>query len=151
MGLVEYHIEQTTKAPQLVLEEEWQAIQDIIEEYEDVFTGIGKLKVVTVELHVEPNAPGAMQKQRRVPLPLTDKQKRKVSSNYKTTSLAKCSPLRESCPIQTKVAALQGPPESQAEVRSFLFFAGANADFMEDFTQIMAPLRSLIKEGVEFQ
>ena len=53
MGFVEYHIEQTTKAPPVVLGEERQAVRDIIAEYEDVFTGIGKLKGVTVKLHVE--------------------------------------------------------------------------------------------------
>ena len=52
-----------------------------------------------------------------------------------------------------KAAALQaaGPPQSQAEVRSFLFFAGANADFMEGFAQTTAPLRDLIKQGAPFQ
>ena len=56
-------------------------------------------------------------------------------------------------PNPNKVAALQaaGPPQSQAEVRSFLFFAGANADFMEDFAQITAPLGDLIKQGAPFQ
>ena len=55
-------------------------------------------------------------------------------------------------PDPSNVTALQaaGPPESQAEMRSFLFFAGANADFMEGFAQATAPLRGLIKEGVEF-
>ena len=33
----------------------------------------GKLKGVIVKLHVDPNAPGAVQKQRRVSLPLKDK------------------------------------------------------------------------------
>ena len=32
-------------------------IKDLIKEYEDVFTGIGKLKDVTVKLRVVPNAP----------------------------------------------------------------------------------------------
>ena len=32
-------------------------IKDLIKEYEDVFTGIGKLKGVTVKLRVVPNAP----------------------------------------------------------------------------------------------
>ena len=73
MGFVEYHIEQTTKAPPVVLGEEQQAVRDIIAEYEDVFTGIGKLKGVTVKLHVVPDAPGAIQKQRRVSIPLKEK------------------------------------------------------------------------------
>ena len=56
-------------------------------------------------------------------------------------------------PDPNKVAALQaaGPPQSQAEVRSFLFFARANADFMEGFAQITAPLRDLIKKEAPFQ
>ena len=59
----------------------------------------------------------------------------------------------EISPDPTKVAALQaaGPPQSQAEVRSFLFFEGANADFMGGFAQIIAPLRDLIKPGAPFQ
>ena len=32
-------------------------IKDLIKEYEDVFTGIGKLKGATVKLRVVPNAP----------------------------------------------------------------------------------------------
>ena len=32
-----------------------------------------------------------------------------------------------------------------------MFFAGVNADFMEGFAQVTAPLRRLIKEGVKFQ
>ena len=56
-------------------------------------------------------------------------------------------------PDPNKVAALQaaGPPQSQAEVRSFLFFAGAKANFMEGFAQITAPLRDLLKQGAPFQ
>lgn len=37
------------------------------------------------------------------------------------------------------------------EVHSFLFFAGANADFMEGFAQVTAPLRNLMKDDVQFQ
>ena len=56
-------------------------------------------------------------------------------------------------PDPNKVAALQaaGPPQSQAEVRSFLFSAGANVDFMEGFSQTTAPLRDLINQGAPFQ
>ena len=52
-----------------------------------------------------------------------------------------------------KVAALQssGPSQFRAEVRSFIFFAGANADFMEGFARVTAPLRGLIKQGARFQ
>ena len=50
-------------------------------------------------------------------------------------------------PYPDKVAALKaaGPPYSAAEARSFLFFAGANADFMEGFAQATTPLRELLK------
>lgn len=56
-------------------------------------------------------------------------------------------------PEPNKVAALQssGPSQFRAEVRSFIFFAGANADFMEGFARVTAPLRGLIKEGARFQ
>ena len=44
----------------------------MIEEYEDVFTGITKLKGVTLKLHVVSNVPDAVQ-QRRVSIPLKEK------------------------------------------------------------------------------
>ena len=44
-----------------------------------------------------------------------------------------------------------GHPQSVAEVRSFLFFAGANDDFMEGFMQVTAPMRSFLRKDVEFQ
>ena len=44
-----------------------------------------------------------------------------------------------------------GIPKSAAEVRSFLFFAGTNADFMEGFAQVTAPLRALMKRDTEFR
>ena len=43
MGLIEYHIEQTTKAPSPVMDVERQEIKNLIAEYEDVFTGTGKV------------------------------------------------------------------------------------------------------------
>ena len=56
-------------------------------------------------------------------------------------------------PDPDKVVALKtaGPPQSADEVCSFLFFAGANADFMEGFAQVTALLRHLIKGDVKFQ
>ena len=58
-------------------------------------------------------------------------------------------------PDPDKVAALglkaAGPPQSAAGLRSFLFFAGANADFMEGFVQVTAPLRELLKLNAKFQ
>ena len=47
--------------------------KNLIAEYEDVFTGIGKLYGVTVKLQVVPEAPGAIQKQKRVSIPLKEK------------------------------------------------------------------------------
>ena len=69
------------------------------------------------------------------------------------TFFGKVFPSEGISPDPNKVAALHaaGPPQSQAEVRSFLFFAGANADFMEGFAQITAPLRDLIKQGAPLQ
>ena len=43
---------------------------DIMQEYE---SGIGKLKGVKVKLHVDPNAEGVVQKQRRISILLEDK------------------------------------------------------------------------------
>lgn len=60
MGLVEYHIKQTTKAPSPIMAVERTEINNLIAEYEDVFTGTGKLKGVTVKLHVVPEAAGAI-------------------------------------------------------------------------------------------
>ena len=72
MGLIECHIEQTTKAPSPVMEVEQPERKNFIAEYENVFTGIGKLKGVTVKLHVVPGAPGTIQQQRRVSIPLKE-------------------------------------------------------------------------------
>ena len=44
-----------------------------------------------------------------------------------------------------------GLSQSQTEVQLFLFFAGANADFMEGFAQVTALLGNLIKKGAPFQ
>ena len=51
-------------------------------------------------------------------------------------------------PDPEKVAVLQAArlPKSPAEVRSLLFFAGANADFM-----VTAPLRALMKKDAELR
>ena len=66
MGLVEYYIDQVTKTSLPLMEVERQEIKHLVEEYEDIFTGVGKLKGVTVGLHVVRNAPGMVQKPRRV-------------------------------------------------------------------------------------
>ena len=56
-------------------------------------------------------------------------------------------------PDPDKIAALkaEGPPQSAAEVCSFLFFAGANTDFMEGFAKATALLRELLKGIAKFQ
>ena len=56
-------------------------------------------------------------------------------------------------PDPDKVEALKaaGPPQSEAEVRSFRFFAEANADFMEGFAQATTPLREPLKVKAKFQ
>lgn len=73
MGLVEYHLDLTTSTPQPIMGENRQTVVDLVEEYNDVFSGMGKLKGVKVKLHVDPDAKGAVQKQRRIAIPLKDK------------------------------------------------------------------------------
>ena len=50
-----------------------QETVDLVEEYKDVFSGLGKLRGVKVKLHVDPDTKGAVQKQRRISLLLKDK------------------------------------------------------------------------------
>ena len=45
----------------------------MVEEYSNAFSGRGKLKGVKVKLHVDPDAKGAVQKQRRIAISLKDK------------------------------------------------------------------------------
>ena len=45
MGLREYHFEQSTKALSPFMEVERQEIENLIDEFEDVFTDTGKLKL----------------------------------------------------------------------------------------------------------
>jgi len=73
MSLVEYHLDLNTNMPLPVTGETRQVTTDLIEEYKDVFSGFGKLRGVKVKLHVDPDAEGAVQKQRRISLPLKDK------------------------------------------------------------------------------
>ena len=70
LGLIEYHLEATTIASP---PENRESINSLVEEYKDVFTGIGKLKGVKVKLHVDPDAKGVVQRQRRISIPLKDK------------------------------------------------------------------------------
>ena len=73
MGLVEYHLDLTMSTPRPVMGETRQVTIHLIEEYKDVFSGLGKLRGVKVKLHVDPDAKGAVQKQRRISLPFKDK------------------------------------------------------------------------------
>jgi len=70
---VEYHLDLTTSTPLPVMGETRQVTVDLVEEYKDVFSGLGKLRGVKMKLHVDPDAKGAVQKQRRISLPLKDK------------------------------------------------------------------------------
>ena len=73
MGLVEYHLDLTSSTPLSVMEETQQETVDLVEEFKDMFSGLGKLRGVKVKLHMDPDTKGAMQKQRRISLPLKDK------------------------------------------------------------------------------
>ena len=73
MGLVEYHLDLTSNTPLPVMGETRQETVDRVEGYRDVFSGLGKLRGVKVKLQVDPDAKGAVQKQRRISLPLKDK------------------------------------------------------------------------------
>ena len=73
MGLEEYHLDLKSSTPLPVMGESRQPIVDLNEEYKDVFSGLGKLKGVKVKLEVDPDAKDAVQKQRRISLPLKDK------------------------------------------------------------------------------
>ena len=69
-GLVEYHLEMTTSTSLPVIRETRQLSNDLLEGYKDVLSGLGELRGVKEKLHVDP---GAVQKQRRISLPLKDK------------------------------------------------------------------------------
>ena len=75
MGFVEYHLDLTSSTPPAVMGElgTRQETVDLVEEYKDVFSGLGKLRGVNMKLHVDPDAKGAVQKQRRISLSLKDK------------------------------------------------------------------------------
>jgi len=57
MGLVEYHLGLTTSTPLPIMGETWQVTVDLVE---DVISGLGKLRGVKVNLHVDPDAKGAV-------------------------------------------------------------------------------------------
>ena len=73
MGLVEYHLDLTSSTRLPAMGERRQATVDLVQEYKDVFSGLGKLKGVKVKLHVDPDAKSAVQKKRGISLPLKDK------------------------------------------------------------------------------
>ena len=62
MGLVEYHLDLTTSTPLPIMGETQQVTTDLVKEYNDVFSGLGKLSGVKVKLHVNPDAKGTVQK-----------------------------------------------------------------------------------------
>ena len=53
--------------------ESQKATVELVEEYNDVFLGLGELKGVRVRIQVDPDAKDAVQKQRRISLLLNDK------------------------------------------------------------------------------
>jgi len=67
---VEYHLDLTTNTPLPIMGETWQVTVDLVEEYKDVISGLGKLRGVKAKLHMDLDAKGAVQKQRRISLPL---------------------------------------------------------------------------------
>ena len=73
MGLVEYHLDLTTSTPLPIMGETRQVTIDLVKEYKDVFSSLGKLRGVKVKLHMDPDTKGAVQKQRRISLPLKNK------------------------------------------------------------------------------
>ena len=73
MVLVEYHLDLTSCTPVPVMRESQNATFEVDEEYNDVFLGLGELKGVKVRIQVEPDAKDAVQKQKRISLPLKDK------------------------------------------------------------------------------
>jgi len=66
MGLVQYQLDLTMSTPLPVMVETRQVTIDLVEEYKDVFSGLGKLRGVKVKLHVDPDAKGAVQKQKNI-------------------------------------------------------------------------------------
>ena len=51
MGLMKYHIKATTAMPLPLTEENRLEVAEIVQEYKDVFRGIGNLKGVKVKLY----------------------------------------------------------------------------------------------------
>ena len=56
MVLVEYHLDLISSTPLPVMEETRQETDDLVEEYKDVLSGLGKLRGVKVKLQVDPDA-----------------------------------------------------------------------------------------------
>ena len=55
LGKIEYHLEAKTIRSSQGSGENRESINSLVEEYEDVFTGLGMLKGVKVKLHVDPD------------------------------------------------------------------------------------------------
>ena len=71
--LVEHDLDLTTSTPLPVMWESRQVTVDLVQEDKDEFSGLGKLRGVRVKLHVDPDAKGTVQKQRRISLLFKDK------------------------------------------------------------------------------
>ena len=56
MVLVEYHLDLISSIPLPVMGETRQETDDLVEEYKDVLSGLGKLRGVKVKLQVDPDA-----------------------------------------------------------------------------------------------
>ena len=65
LGLIKFANMITTKSP-------------ILQQYPDVFNGIGKLKGVQVQLHIDENIDPVAQPYRRIPLPMRGKVEKEI-------------------------------------------------------------------------
>ena len=59
MGVVDYHLDLTSSTPLPGMGETQQETVDLVEEYKDVFSGLGKLRAIKVKLHMNPDTKGA--------------------------------------------------------------------------------------------
>ena len=73
MGLMEYHLDLISSTSLPAMGETRQEAVDLVEEYKDTFSGLGKLRGSKVKLNVDLETKGAVQKQRTISLPLKDK------------------------------------------------------------------------------
>ena len=73
MGLMEYHLDLISSTSLPAMGETRQEAVDLVEEYKDTFSGLGKPRGSKVKLNVDLETKGAVQKQRTISLPLKDK------------------------------------------------------------------------------